>query len=202
MTSSFQKVSNMADRVNLPYFMVIDVESSSLVGTPIAVGWGVFRKDDCDIVAGGAIRLSSSEIDKTKPSDFVRQNVIPAITGILATDSPAHFREFFWEHYQKYVPSCDIWVDCGFPVETGFFRDVAMDDLPNREFKLPYPLYDLGNFLHPNIKRVPLGEEPHVDFLRLPEHHPIRDLVASAAEIWELYRRDLVRPDVAVRPNV
>ena len=61
-----------------------------------------------------------------------------------------------------------------FPVETNFLNDVVKDDIKNREFAMPYPLFDIVNFVDVKLDRISLFPE-----LKLEKHNPLDDSIAS-----------------------
>ncbi len=79
--------------------------------------------------------------------------------------------------YKKYKDMCIIFSDVNYPVETNFLNSVTKDDLKNREFDMPYPLYDIANFVDIKIDRVKVYEKYCHEKLR--KHHPIDDAKAS-----------------------
>jgi hypothetical protein len=145
--------------------LVFDVESTSLLGNGFCFGAIVSDKEGK--ILDKLSLLSIESLDSC--SDWVKENVLPNLDDITKVKTDILLREEFYKFYIKWKDTSDIWVDCGFPVETNFLNKVALDDLESREFNMPYPLYDLCNFVHPDIERENKGKK----------HNPIDDSIAS-----------------------
>lgn len=151
--------------------LVIDVESTSLMGSGFAFGAVVVSPEGKII---DQIEFLSEE-GKSKAGEWVKENVIPSLEGMPTVETDKELREKFWDFYNKHKDSSQIWGDAIFPVESNFLVDVANDDLANREFSMPYPLLDIVNFIHPNYNRAELSK---LEGLR--PHNPLDDAKASA----------------------
>ncbi len=165
---------------NKPYIFVFDVESTSLIGKPIAFGVVVLNmetgeKEDC-------LELLCTEYLEDC-NDWVKANVLPVLEGMPHCRLSVELRNSFWTFYLKWKERADIWADCAFPVETGFMMEVAKDNLAEREAMMPFPLYDLVHFL---------GTEPDRFILSgltgLSKHKPYDDALASAKCIYNLLK--------------
>jgi len=88
---------------------------------------------------------------------------------LFATAGP-----FFWAFLKKHKKA-EIWGDCIFPVETNFLSAIAVVDLENREFEMPYPLYDISTVVDIKIDRINSYSGSQV----LRKHHPVDDCKAS-----------------------
>jgi len=62
-----------------------------------------------------------------------------------------------------------------FPVETNFLSAIVADAPEERAWEMPYPLYDIANFVDINIVRAEACGIPG-----LRQHHPLDDALASA----------------------
>lgn len=147
---------------------IFDVESISLHGEAFAFAAAVFDQkgkmiDKMELVA--TIPMQSA-------SNWVRINVIPALNMDNTCQTGLELRNAFYEFYQKHKPNSIIVADCTFPVETNFLSAVAADD-PDREFEMPYPLYDIANFVSVDVDRAAVVNRP------LRKHNPLDDCIAS-----------------------
>ena len=150
--------------------LVFDVESASLFGEAIAVGALV---GDLEGNITDEFVLVSKESLKNS-NEWVLNNVIPNLTDLQTCHTNYELRNSFYTWYLKHYESCSIWSDVNFPVETNFMAAVANDDLANREFKMPYPLYDISNFVPISIDRIAT-----CGIKGLRKHNPLDDAKAS-----------------------
>ncbi len=154
------------------HILVFDVENTSLIGSGFAFGAIVMVVDTQKII--DQIELLSSE-NINNCSNWVKQNVLTHLKNMPTCKTDFELRSAFWNFYTKWKDNSQIWADCAFPVETQFLTDVAKDDLENREFEMPYPLYDIANFIDIKIDRIELSE-----LKNLKQHKPLHDSHASA----------------------
>ncbi|MFQ5447943.1 MAG: hypothetical protein ACE5FF_13525 [Saprospiraceae bacterium] len=84
-------------------------------------------------------------------------------------------RTRFYGFYLKHKDSADIFSDVNFPVETNFLSTVVADAPEERAWNMPYPLYDIANFVPLDIDRTEACGIPG-----LRKHHPLDDAMASA----------------------
>lgn len=152
---------------------MLDVESVSLHGRAFAVGAIVVNKRTGVII--DQFQLKCTEI-MPAANEWVKANVIPVLVDMPECEHAPEFRERFWLFYKKYCDNSDVWGDCIFPVETNFLSWIAKDDLPNREFMMPYPLNDLAAMVNISKNRI---EECGESMSWLRPHHPIDDCIAS-----------------------
>jgi hypothetical protein len=121
----------------------VDVEKNGLHGVTFAVGAVVLNRNGeildsfrgrCPIVG--------------EPRDFVRREVIPALSDFPETHSEAaSLRADFWAWFLKHKESAHVFADCGWPSEARFFIALAEDDLESRYLKGPYPLQEVATLL-------------------------------------------------------
>lgn len=157
-----------------PYIFVFDVESTELFGTGFAVGAIVMDKSGNEI---DRFELVSKE-GIQNACDWVVENVIPVIKDMPRCETDLELRNRFYEFYQKHKENCEIWADCGFPVETNFLAAVAADDYENRKWEMPYPLMDLSTMMDVNIDRISTS-----GVIDLIPHNPVDDAKASSYHI-------------------
>lgn len=158
-----------------PNILVFDVESTSLYGQGFAVGAVVLDGDGKEIDSFQLI----DEWAKADVNEWVRDNVLPHLTDLPRCYGGLDFADQFYEFYCKHKDTADIWCDCGFPVEAGFLRSVALRDLGNREFNMPYPLKDISTIVDIDIDRAEASGIPG-----LRKHHPLDDARASARVLY------------------
>ncbi|MCD4793400.1 MAG: hypothetical protein K8R54_09220 [Bacteroidales bacterium] len=157
---------------NKKQILVFDIENTSLIGTGFAFGAVVVDVETSEIIE--TIELLSSE-NLNKCSDWVKENVLPKLNDMPVCKTDFELRTTFWKFYKNRKDKTQIWADAGFPVETQFLTDVAKDDIKNREFAMPYPLYDIANFIDVNTDRIKLS-----GLKNLKIHNPKDDSLASA----------------------
>jgi hypothetical protein len=161
--------------------LVFDIESTSLMGKAFALGAVVLEVTSGKLL--DSIQLKSVEhIGECVP--WVQENVLPQLEGMPECQSDLELRSAFWDFYQKWKEEAEVWVDAGFPVETKFLMEVAMDDLAERELAMPFPLKDIANFLDVSKKRIELSG---LQGLRV--HHPLDDSIASAICIIDYFKK-------------
>ncbi len=157
---------------NKKSILVFDVENTSLIGTGFAFGAVVVDVKTSKIIETIEL-LSSENLDKC--SDWVKENVLPKLSDIPVCKTDFELRTAFWKFYQVWKDKTQVWADAAFPVETQFLTDIAKDDIVNREFAMPYPLYDIANFIDVNTDRIKLSS-----LKNLKIHNPKDDSLASA----------------------
>lgn len=190
----FVKQSN---NINMKKVFVFDVEATHLYGIGFAVGAVVLQLDRYDITVIDKFGLMSIE-NLHKASDWVKLNVIPHLVSghvIEKCETDKELRDRFFEFYKKHAADCEIWSDCNYPVETNFLAQVAMDDLKEREFAMPYPLKDISTICGIEQSRsqfyIAVCPDPVVLFT---EHHPVHDAMASGYYLLhQLYAKDTAK---------
>lgn len=152
---------------------VFDVESIGLHGAGFAVGATVINKksklemDRFSLVSEEGIDLCNNE--------WVKQNVFPKIANLPKCKTLVELRDKFYAFYCKHRDTCEIWSDVNFPVETNFLSAVVNDDIKNREWNMPYPLFDISSQIDVSISRI-----KNCGIEELQEHNPLHDAIASA----------------------
>ena len=151
---------------------VFDCESTSLHGTTFAAAALVLDRatrqilDRFELLAEEGIPLCS---------EWVRENVLPHLTEMPACQTLKELRDRFYTFYIKHKESCDIFSDVNFPVETNFLSTIVADDPEKRQWEMPYPLYDIVNYVPLEVERISACGLPN-----LRKHHPLDDALASA----------------------
>lgn len=152
---------------------VFDVESQSLHGTGFAVGCIVSDPKGNEIDRFELLSLEG----KANANDWVKKNVIPNLQDMKTCETDLELRNEFFKFYQKHADSCNVYSDVNFPVETNFLSAVANDDLINRKFSMPYPLFDIAMFVDVSIDRCEKYEKETGK--QLKKHNPTDDSIAS-----------------------
>lgn len=157
-------------------FMVFDVESIGLHGEGFAVGWVVVDKTGLEYDRG----LLCSPIAEASGSDHNRKWVNENVPELMPTHWTAQeIREVFWKEWIEWRElGANLVADCPWPVEARFLARCVDDGTPDREWKGPYPFYDVASVL------MALGKPPLLPYERLetesPVHNPLCDALQSA----------------------
>lgn len=160
-------------------FLIFDVESTDLFGTGFAVGAVVVNEKGEEL---DSFQLMSKE-SAAKANDWVKENVLPALSDMPTCKTDKELRDSFFGFYLKHKNTADIYSDVNFPVETNFLTAVAMDKPTERQFMMPYPLLDVANFIDVNINRI-----QECGISNLTAHNPLHDSRASAALLIQYFK--------------
>jgi len=134
-------------------FFVLDVESNGLYGQPFCVGAVLMDP-------GGRVLnefISRCPLDQV-PDDYVEENVLPALDEAGIKEDAGSLRDMqekFVEWRGGFREELHLYVDAGFPVDTGFLR--GLEGLEG--WKSPYPLLDVASQL------AAMGTDPDSDRL-------------------------------------
>lgn len=168
----------------MSYRMVFDVEAVGLHGEAFAVGYVVMdengnRVEEKQWACDPALARGTSE-----GFQWVDEHV-----GHLEYNcsSPDAVRVAFWTAWRRWVNTeegCELWVDCGWPVEARFLMACVEQDHTKREYSGPYPLHEIGTLM------VAFEIDPIVSVERLPDelpmHTPLTDARQSARVLQAL----------------
>lgn len=159
---------------------VFDVESTDLHGKAFAVAAIVFEdekiKDMLYVI---------SEESKAQASQWVIDNVLPAQGGskLVTVKTDREMRDMFYDFYLTYK-GARVWADVPYPVETNFLEDVCNDDLENREWKMPYPLYDIASYkLDKRRRKAAIINVPDEFNYMHNDHNPVHDCIISYEKV-------------------
>lgn len=155
--------------------LLFDVESTKLHGTAFAVGAVVFQ--DGAIVDALYVLSRESEQHVTP---WVRDNVLPAQGGALmvVVETDREMRDMVYEFFQKHQ-TAKVWADVPYPVETNFLEAIYRDDPNEREWTMPYPLYDITSFKNGcGVPQRNILVENTLDYQRM-SHNPVHDCIVS-----------------------
>lgn len=155
-----------------PKIFVFDCESTSLHGSAFAVGAIVLER-----ATGKEVDRFQLLAEEGKPicNDWVKANVLPNLTNMPTCKTLKELRDRFYQFYLQHRDTCDIYSDVNFPVETNFLSTIVADDPENRAMQMPYPLYDIVNYVPLEIDRIKAS-----GLMGLRKHHPMDDALASA----------------------
>lgn len=163
--------------VEIPLYMVFDVESVGLYGGAYAVGWVVIDGMGKELDFG-AVHTPYENLPGT-PGAFkwLEENTTPLESFCVGTSRKV--RDVFWDAWMRWKAQGALLVaDCPFPVEAKFLT-ACVDDVPEeREWLGPYPLLDVAS-----CRMIagfnPLGSEERLAG-ELPVHDPLADARQSA----------------------
>jgi hypothetical protein len=150
--------------------LLFDVESTSLHGTGFAVGAIVVNKGGSEI---DRFELLSKE-GAAKVGDWVKENVLANLSDMPTCETDKDLRDAFFAFYLKHKGTAKIWSDVNFPVETNFLHAIVNDAPTEREWSMPYPLFDASTLVDVSIDRC---AECGISDLR--KHNPLDDSRAS-----------------------
>jgi hypothetical protein len=167
---------------------MFDVESTNLYGTGFAVG--------AIVVDGKGKELNRFELLSTESlnecCDFVKERVLLYLEGMPSVKTNKELRTKFYDWYMGHKDNCIVMSDVNYPVETNFLADVVKDNLEERQWSMPYPLYDMANFVSMDMDKTEIYQRGLNVSLR--KHNPLDDAIASIycffkfAEIKEIKR--------------
>ena len=118
--------------------LLFDVESTSLHGTGFAVGAIVVNRGGTELDRFELLSKEGAE----KANDWVKQNVIPNLSDMPICKTDKELRDAFFNFYLKHKETAEVWSDVNFPVETNFLHAIVNDAPKEREWSMPYPLFD------------------------------------------------------------
>lgn len=157
--------------------LLFDVESTSLHGTGFAVGAIVVNRDGTEVDRFELLSKEGAE----KANDWVKQNVIPNLSDMPTCETDKELRDAFFNFYLKHKETAEVWSDVNFPVETNFLHAIVNDAPTEREWLMPYPLFDVSTLIDVSIDRC---AECGIDGLR--KHNPLDD---SRASVYSLLKQ-------------
>lgn len=177
--------------------VMIDVESDGLYGRAFAyaIVKAEVNKSGIRLIKAKMVNLGNFKVK----SEWVKENVLPSLRKPLPLESlnkfmeepafinligePKALRTEFWQDYTDFVlhdKDIQVWAGTNFPVETNFLSSVIKDNLSERQNLGPYPFYDLGTILDPNIS---IKEYTGVEY----NHNPLQDCIASIYALQKVF---------------
>lgn len=162
------------------YLMIIDVESIGLYGQAFCVGYVVYDRNLKGFLAKTLLSCPHTEaFGETCFKDdvkWVEENVIQYLpTPSIRCDNPQELRNIWYDHYNAYKTAygteLSLWADCIYPVETNFLRQVALDNVRDRAFKMPYPIHEIATIR----QLVGLNPTASYDLPKELSHNPIAE---------------------------
>ena len=161
--------------------LMLDVEANGLHGEPFAAGAVVLTRD------GEIIDTFSGMCPELVTNEWVKENVLPELAGLPLYNDTRSLRDDFYTFYMRYKENCETWSDVNWPVETNFLSAIVQDDPENRQWNMPYPLYDVATQYSVDIDRAKHYNEKNSQWIlgdvanrKLKKHNPLDDSLASA----------------------
>ena len=154
----------------------LDCETNGLYGDCFAVGVIILSPEGLIIDKFSGI----SQVEEVT-NDWVKENVLPELSGLKIFSTRKQMRDAFWEFWIKHKDTCICISDIGVPVESGFFKQCVLDDLDNRQWDAPYPLHEVSTLLFakgvdPDINRI---EYSDINTETIKQHNPVDDAYVS-----------------------
>jgi hypothetical protein len=179
--------------------MVIDVESMGLYGEGFAVATVIYDRLNKEFLEKRLIVCphdTATNGHYTKSDyEWIEANVIPYLVeddDRIDLDSPREVRDTWYHHYQMDKLYCgpenisitdnlSVWADCGYPVESNFLRQVAIENLRDRSWLMPYPLNEIATV------RALVGLHPTAsyDLPKEQQHNPLSECNYIAVKLAE-----------------
>ena len=150
--------------------LLFDVESTSLHGTGFAVGAIVVNRAGTELDRFELLSKEGAE----KANEWVKQNVIPNLSDMPTCETDRELRDDFFNFYLKHKETAEVWSDVNFPVETNFLHAIVKDAPTEREWSMPYPLFDASTLVDVSIDRC-----AECGIAGLRKHNPLDDSRAS-----------------------
>lgn len=150
--------------------LLFDVESTSLHGPGFAVGAIVVNSSGTELDRFELLSKEGAE----KANEWVKQNVLPNLSDMPTCETDKELRDAFFNFYLKHKETAEVWSDVNFPVETNFLHAIVKDAPTEREWSMPYPLFDASTVVDVSIDRC---AECGIKGLR--KHNPLDDSRAS-----------------------
>lgn len=158
----------------------VDAETDGLYGAFLSVAAMVTdeKGEELDRFYG-AVRVKQEDI--TVP--WVRENVFPSLARAEIFYETEHaLLEGFWQFWLRYREQASCVAHVPYPVESRLFQACVLENLPEREFLAPFPLYDLATLL----KSRGMDFNPELSVLsgmELKPHDAMNDVRMMAA-LW------------------
>ncbi len=166
------------------YIFSFDAEADGLVGDLFAIGVVVidWNGNTIDQFSG------SAEIE-TVQNTWVKENVLNNIFTLPKYNSRKEMRDAFWGFWMKYKNDCLPLADVGVPVEGHLILKTIQDNIAEREFKGPFPLFDVSAFLLTcGLDPIKIQRKEFANRADLVEHNPVDDALASALTVIRLQK--------------
>lgn len=186
------------------FFLSFDAETDGLYGDGWWAAAVVFNKETDELVDYFNCAVENPEFQ----DNFVTTEILPVfieastllndgnISKPMLVKDREELRNKLWEFYMRHREVCDFVVDVAMPVESYFMRQCVMGNFSDREWKGPYPAFDVASMLKQHkkfdydIDRFKLCQHLFtltntdtkglpVDPEKLKKHHPLHDCLAS-----------------------
>ena len=140
--------------------LMFDVESIGFYGSGFAFG-AIAATAKGEIFEKRAYACLNGEIlTQLQAIDFFvngeGKDIVAECKKLEQVSSLQELRQKLYEFYMDtgFKDNWDVYSDVNFPVETNFLADVAKDRLEGRQFNMPYPLFDVVNYVPVKIDRA------------------------------------------------
>lgn len=152
---------------------IFDVESIGLHGEGFAVAGVVCCKDGVEMHRFAYHCPPDNAEGEQSDRDWVKANVTIHESSI-ETLNPFRVRELFWKEWLRWSSDdCQMFVECGWPVEARFIAACIDNDKENRKWKGPYPVHEISTVMA-CAKMDPMATYDRAPD-ELPAHEPLAD---------------------------
>jgi hypothetical protein len=164
--------------VTSPVIFSFDVETVGLYGEPFAFGWVLLSLDKetpKEIESGYEACPISTANGDAEGRQWVLTHVVPSLPKKTTVNNPTELYEKVWkvwEEVKKRYKKVLCVADCGYPVETSFFRKCVELKPKERRFDGPFPLHEVGTAL---LMAGMNSDDFPRDKNEEPNHHPTND---------------------------
>lgn len=170
--------------IEIPYWMVFDVESVGLHGEGFAVGYVVLDRE-LQINETGMFACDWKAARGTKDGIEWCERELPGLAWTHT--SPRAVRNAFWDRWTVVKSAGGVLVaECGWPVEARFLAECVDDDPTRRAWQGPYPLHELATLMaQRDLDPMKTWDR---EASELPAHNPLADARLSARILIECMR--------------
>lgn len=173
-------------------YIVFDVESAGLHGEGFAVGAVAIDSEGNELQAIRFACPPNAARGTAGGHEWCKAN-LPEIE--VTHTAPLYVRNAFWRFWRSWADKkAKLVADCGWPVEARFLCACVDDNLIEREWQGPYPLYELASFVLAN-RGDPLKARE-----RLAGESPVHDPLADARQSARLLLESLKTFHDAIAP--
>ncbi len=162
------------------HFFFTDAETDGLYGRFLSVAALVTDKNGREIERFyGAVKTDIEDVQ----SEWVRKNVYPYLKNAsVIFDDEYALSEAFWSFWMKYRETADCVAYVPYPVESRLFSLCVLQNIDERQFLGPFPMYDLATLLESKGNNFDCDMKA-MSGLELCCHDAMDD-VLMMAEVW------------------
>ncbi len=127
------------------FFFFTDAETDGLYGNFLSVAALVTDKNGNEIERFyGAVKTDMEDLQST----WVKENVYPHLENAdVFFNIETDLLETFWSFWIKYEGTAECVAYVPYPVESRLFSMCVMQNIHERQFLAPFPIYDLATLL-------------------------------------------------------